>query len=117
MIIVRILMQDEFGDSEDENQLAEIRIRKTITHDNEIDSADYSIKYAVERGMAVGIHRRNIYGFPRKKYNALALVLQALNTLEPKELELEDDFDPDEAPVSSDMARRLRRALRQIQGG
>ena len=77
--------------------------------------ADYNIKYAVERGSAVGTHVRNIYGFPRKYYNVFALVLQALNTLDEKELKLERDFDPDEeTTVSPDLARRLRGPLREI---
>jgi len=115
VIVVRIYRAQ---DGPDEEQLAEIWIKNSTALGYEKDdTAEYSIKYAVERGMAVGIHKRIIYGFPRKRYNVLALLLQALNTLEPKELELEDDFDPDEAPVSTDMARRLRRALRSLQGG
>lgn len=82
-------------------------------------TGDYAVKYAVERGSAVGVHTRWINNFPRKKYNVFALVLQALNTLTEKELELERDFDPDqaEAPVSSDVARRFDRAVRSIQAG
>jgi hypothetical protein len=81
--------------------------------------ADYSIKYMVERGDAIGMHKRVIYGFPRKYYNVFALCLQALNALNEKDLELERDFDPDqesEAPVPTDMARGLGRALQAIQG-
>lgn len=77
--------------------------------------ATYKIKYAVERGTAVGMHTRTIYGFPRKYYNVLALVLQALNALSEKELKLEHNFDPDEASVSTDLARKQRGALREIQ--
>lgn len=79
--------------------------------------ADYTVKYAVERGSAVGLHTRWIYAFPRKEFNALALVRQALNTLDEKELRLERNFDPDapEATVSSDLARRLNRPMREIQ--
>jgi hypothetical protein len=82
-------------------------------------NGDYLVKYAVERGSAVGLHSRMIHDFPRKHYNVFALVLQALNTLTEKELELERDFDPDqaEAPVSSDVARRFRGAVRSIQAG
>lgn len=78
---------------------------------------DYAVKYAVERGSAVGMHTRMIHAFPRKQYNVFALVLQALNTLTEKELELERDFNPDEASVSSDVARRFRGAVRSIQAG
>lgn len=75
------------------------------------DLASYSVKFAVERGTAVGLHQRAIDNFPRKKYNVLALLRQALATLEPKELELERDFDPDdhEETGPSNLARRLRR--------
>ena len=89
--------------------LAHIQI---VNSNNDLELADYNIKYAVERGSAVGTHVRNIHNFPRKKYNVLALLRQALMTLDQKELLLERDFDPDEAPVSSNLARRLRRALR-----
>lgn len=111
MIVVRIFRAQ---DGPDEEQLAEIWIRKTSGNQ---EHGNYSVKYAVERGMAVGVHQRGIDEFPRKRYNVLALLLQALNTLSPKELELEDDFDPDEAPVSTDLARRFRGALRSLQGG
>lgn len=83
----------------------------------EEDLADYSVKYAVERGSAIGLHKRMLYGFPRKRYNALALLRQALMTLEEKELELERGFDPDatnENDRSADLARRLGRALRSL---
>lgn len=78
--------------------------------------ADYKIEFRVERGTAIGAHRRMIYGFPRKYYNVFALVLQALNTLNEKDLKLERDFDPDEATVPADVARRLGRAVQAIQG-
>lgn len=77
--------------------------------------ADYTVKYMVERGRAGGFHKRTIYGFPRKYYNVFALVLQSLNALNQKDLKLERDFDPDEAPVPADVARRLGRAVREIQ--
>lgn len=79
--------------------------------------ANYSVKYAVERGSAVGLHTRLIHHFPRTKYNALALVRQALTTLEERELELEEGFDVDQAPVSTDLARRLSGAVREIRAG
>lgn len=97
----------------DDLPLAKIEIRNESKLTTEL--ADYSVKYAVERGSAVGLHNRWINSFPRKQYNVLALVRQALLTLEAKELKLERDFDPDEATVSTDMARRLGGALREIQ--
>jgi hypothetical protein len=77
--------------------------------------ADYKVEFRVERGTALGAHKRMIYGFPRKQYNVFALILQALNTLNEKDLKLERDFDPDQAIVPADMARRLGEALREIQ--
>jgi hypothetical protein len=56
---------------------------------NQDGTADYSIQFGVDRHSAVGVHRRAIWGFPREKYNVFALLLQALNTLEPPELELD----------------------------
>lgn len=75
-------------------ELARIEIKNLVTYDDE--TADYSVQFAVERGMAVGLHQRGVDKFPRKHYNVLALLRQVLNTLEPKELELERGFDPDE---------------------
>lgn len=81
--------------------------------------ADYTVRYGVDRGTAVGVHSRVLYGFPRKYYNVFALVLQALNSLDEKELKLERDYDIDspEAAVSSDLARRLSGVVREIQAG
>ena len=102
----------------DGQQIARIQI-ENITNKEDLKDGfgDYEVKFAVERGNAVSMHRRLIFGFPRKRYNVLALVRQALHTLEERELYLERDFDPDEAPVSPDLARRLGRALRSIQAG
>lgn len=92
-----------------ELELGRVLITNIEMHDD--DTADYSVQFAVERCGAVGLHQRVIRHFPRTKYNALALLLQALNTLDPKELELEDGTD------SSDLARRQRGTLPEIQGG
>lgn len=50
---------------------------------------NYSVRFGVERIGSVGVHQRSLINFPRTKYNVLGLVLQALNTLEPRELELD----------------------------
>lgn len=76
---------------------------------------DYEVRYVIERGEATGLHKRFILHFPRKQYNVFALLLQALNTLNEKDLKLERDFDPDKAPVSTDVARRLGRTVQAIQ--
>ena len=93
--------------SQDQRELGKVKIENLETHDD--GTADYSVQFAVERCGAVGLHQRVIRNFPRTKYNALALLLQALNTLEPSELELESGID------SSDMARRQHRALPAFQ--
>jgi hypothetical protein len=108
MIEVLILKNDQ--------PIAKIEI-KNVEPNSNTDYADYSVRFAVERGSAVGLHRRLFFSFPRKQLNALALVRQALMTLDEKELQLERDFDPDEAPVSPDLARRLGGAVREIQAG
>lgn len=95
--------------------MARVEIKNVETHED--GTADYSVRFGVERGSAVGLHRRLIFGFPRKRLNALALVRLALESLNEKELELERGFDPDEAPVSSDVVGGFRGALREIQGG
>jgi hypothetical protein len=64
-------------------------------------SADYSVRFGVDRHDAFGVHQRGIFGFPRKKYNVFGLLLQALNTLDPSELELEDDADIDSSGTTS----------------
>lgn len=66
--------------------------------------ADYSIKFGVERIASVGTHRRAMLAFPRRQYNVLALLRQALNTLEPDELKLEGDPD---VPFKRSRFRRL----------
>jgi len=71
---------------------------------------DYVVRFVSSRGTAIGIHSRSIRQFPRTKYNSLALLLQALNTLSESELELESDY-------SGRMARQERRAVPEIQAG
>lgn len=54
---------------------------------------DYSVRFGVHKGEGLGLHQRGITNFPRTKYNVLALLLQALNTLEPRELEFVGEWD------------------------
>lgn len=98
--------------------LAQIEIQN-ISSSDDLEYSDYTVRYAVDRGSALGTHSRLIHGFPRKRYNAFALIAVALNTLSQKELELERDFDPDspEAAIPSALARRLSGTVRQIQAG
>lgn len=71
---------------------------------------DYAVRFISERGTAIGIHARTIHDFPRTKYNSLGLLLQALQTLDESELQLESDY-------SRHMARQQRGDVPEIQGG
>lgn len=99
MIEVRI--SDEGG------ELGKITLEKITDHPD--GTADYSARFAVDRVGAVGIHQRHLDNFPRLEYNALALLLQALNTLTEQELRLEDGISP------PDMAGEKRRTFAEIQ--
>lgn len=106
----------------DGEPLGLIEIKRSTPPDYSItdivsDWADYTVKFAVDRGTALGLHSRTMYGFPRKYYNVFGLVSQALNLLDEKEFKLERDYDPDssEASVLSDLARRLSETVREIQ--
>ncbi len=68
---------------------------------------DYSIEFAADNGGGwVDLRRRVLYGFKATKYNALALVSEALNLLELNEMEY--DVAPDTGPGR--MARQKRGA-------
>lgn len=71
------------------------RIEIEHLSDDDGERGNYSVRFGVERIGRVGIHQRGVLGFPRKKYNVLALLLQALNTLEPSDLELDDEPTPE----------------------
>lgn len=94
-------------------ELAKIRIENVtdyeILENPDYDHGDYSVQFVVDRCMAIGTHRRGMWGFPRTKYNVLGLLLQALNTLDPKELELEDGTS------ASDLAGEVGRTLPALQ--
>lgn len=85
MTIEVIIRHKESG-----TKLAHIDIENLSEEPSEY--ADYSVRFGVERIKSVGVHQRSMLNFPRLKYNVLGLVLQALNTLEPSELELEGDL-------------------------
>jgi hypothetical protein len=72
-------------------ELAHIEIENVSEGSN--DLGDYSVRFGVHKGEGLGLHQRGIMGFPRRKYNVLALLLQALNTLEPAELEFVGEWD------------------------
>lgn len=74
-----------------------------ITVENVSDEAgefgNYSVQIGVEKGKSVGIHQRGLIGFPRKKYNVLGLLLQALLTLDARELEWDGEWETPNAPL------------------
>lgn len=72
------------------------------------DFSDYSIQFGVDTAEGFAVYQRAVEHFPRRKFNALALLRIALATLEEKELSL--DADPD-ARRSSSLARRLNRSM------
>ena len=71
------------------------RIEIENVSDSAGEMGHYSVRFAVERIGRVGLHQRGILDFPRTKYNVLALLLQALNTLVPEDLELDGEPTPD----------------------
>jgi hypothetical protein len=89
------------GDSGDE--LGRIDIEKLSQTLN--GHADYSVRYAVDRVHAIGLHGRVIGGFDPFKYNVLGLLRLALENLTEEELRHEDGVYP------TDMARGQRRTL------
>lgn len=93
--------------SDEDGELGKITLEKTANHPDH--TSDYSARFAVDRVGAVGIHQRHLDNFPRMQYNVLALLLQALNSLDESELRLEDD------PYSPDMDRQERGTLPEIQ--
>ena len=76
---------------ETQTELARLEIENVTPGDGEY--ADYSVQLGVEKGRSVGVHQRGIFGFPRKQYNVLALVLQALNSLDPRDLQFDGEWD------------------------
>jgi hypothetical protein len=73
-------------------ELAKITI-ENVSDDGDGEFANYSVRFGVEKGRSVGLHQRGLLNFPRKKYNVFALLLQALNTLDPSELEFDGEWD------------------------
>lgn len=97
-----------------EHEVGLIRITN-LTKEKDLEYADYSIEFGVDTGAGFAVYQRSIYSFPRKEYNVLGLIYQALATLDPKELRLDGDIDdprsPRDARLSGHLARQLRRAL------
>lgn len=96
-------------DDPDPQELARMYVRNMTG--TEVD-ADYSVQLGVERGKAVGLHQRMLYGFPRLELNVWGLlhwILRDISEQNPEILELEDGTSP------RDLERRQRGAMRAIQ--
>lgn len=102
MIEVRI-------EKKDQHLIAKIEIENLADSDDP-ELGNYTIRIGVDNAQGdSAVYQRHIEAFPRTKYNVLALLLQALNTLTPEELQLADSTD------TSDLARRQRRTLPALQ--
>lgn len=73
-----------------QRQTALVEIEKLRTHSD--GTADYSVMFTVDDVVSVTKRRRIVHSFPRTRYNSLALLRIALETLEPNELELENEL-------------------------
>lgn len=104
MIRAQILHEDSDGVV---TEIAAVRIERMDSGDL---YSDYVAEFVLNRGSGnTGLHRRSVLSYPRRKYNGLALLYQAIKTLDREALEL--DGDPD----SSTVARRRSRAMRALQ--
>lgn len=74
----------------DNREIGRITIENMTKGDT--NEADYSVRFGVDKIAEVTASRRAVWFFPRKEYNVLALLLQALKTLEPEELKLKGDL-------------------------
>lgn len=91
---------------DDEHEYFHVSI--VLIQTNADGTADFSVRFGIDREGARGLHQRPVFGFPITKYNKLALLKIALDTLDPSELELEH---PTAAP---DLARRQRGARLEV---
>lgn len=93
--------------------LAKIRIKNDDWHfsDESATEASYRAEFSLQDGDDFKLFSRKIYGFERKKYNALALLRAVLETLEEEELKLNGETD------SGHMAWRQHGTLPEIQAG
>jgi hypothetical protein len=73
-------------------------------------SASYTVRYAVDRVHAIGLHGRYIHDFNPFKHNVLGLLRAALMTLDESELEHEIGVE------AVHLARGQHRALPTIPG-
>ena len=86
--MIHVLVTDEGGVK------GEMRIER-VSPSSAPGLDDYSVEFAADSGAGwVDAKRRMLYGFNTKKYNVLALVSEALNVLEFKDMEMTDADHP-----------------------
>lgn len=83
------------------------RVMEVFTGPDEY--AVYSAEFAIEAGNAT-ILKRTLFRFPAVGQNAASFIKTALATLNDEDLEYKGE------PDSSDMARKIRRALPEVPG-
>ena len=74
------------------------------------ETGTYSVRLAVQTGSGIAVYQRRIDSFFRRRYNVLALLRIALETLDEKELSLDRNPDQD-AGRSPNLAGRLARVV------
>ena len=79
---------------------------------DDAEFGDYEVRLATGNWMDASISRRGLRGFKRLKYSVFAMLYQALQEF----TDNEELFHLD-ARVSSNVARRQRGAVREIQAG
>lgn len=90
------------------HELARIEIENVTGKAGE--EGTYSVRFVVDTGSGIAMYQRRIDSFHRKRYNVLALLRIALETLLEKELTLDRDPDQD-AGRSRYLGRRLPRSM------
>jgi hypothetical protein len=84
MIVVSIMVTPDPGES-GMRKTGSISIEEIGVH-REDGTADYVVKFSADRVSGTGYHRRAIHRFPKDQFNHLALLRQALMTLDEEEL-------------------------------
>lgn len=85
--MIQVLMTD----TETGRELARVEIEQLGAGDGQ--HADYSVRFASTKGFSVTLHQRGVLNFPYRQYNALALLLQALKTLDEGDLAYDSSWD------------------------
>lgn len=115
---MKVILHDENGRFVGDIQITQTELR------NQGELADYTVLAYADRGEGVfGLARTRITGFPVKALNPLALLGAALRSLPKETLGAEDDDTgradnaKTQAPVPTDLERRLDRAMSALPPG